>query len=79
MSAAVSYAIIDINMVTCELLSKAICNCDTLKKSINGTKVIMKFNDIYPDGLAGITKYTYEEMLAYIVANMADWEIVETF
>ena len=70
----ISYIILDINKATTELVR--ICQTDSLdtaRKSVDGSKVVLKFDNKQgvPDGLSGIMLYNHTEILT--VLNSEEW------
>ena len=57
------WVIVNVSDITDEMISSAIeTSMDTLRKTLDGTKAILKGNGDTPDCFDGITTYTHSEI-----------------
>lgn len=68
------YAIIPVNEVTQELVDYCIqTSFDTLRKNLDGTQAVLKWNPPTPSYLEIYTPYNLSEILAYINDPANGW------
>ena len=64
------WIIINVSDVTDEMISNAIqTSMDTLRKTIDGTKAILKWNGDTPSCFDGLTTYTHSEILTELAKS----------
>lgn len=71
-----TYAVIDTNLITNDMINESIGNETSFRKSLNKARSILKFNVRHPNSMAGKTKYTHAEILQFLIDNSGDWEVV---
>ena len=70
-----TWVIVNVSDITDEMIENAIQSSrDTLRKSLDGSKFIVKFEGNTPDFLDGVTLYTNEEILAVIWDPSNGWQ-----
>ena len=70
-----TYIIINVSDVTDEMISSAIqTSRDTLKKSLDGSKAILKWSGSTPSCFEGIETYTHEEILNKVGKDISEWQ-----
>jgi len=69
-----TYVVLDTDVATRDMINESIQSESSIKTSLDGTKLILKFNTKFPNTLSGHTKYTYLEILEFLDNNSADWE-----
>tara|TARA_R100000808_G_scaffold24907_1_gene59236 strand:- start:813 stop:1085 length:273 start_codon:yes stop_codon:yes gene_type:complete len=68
------YVIVDTDNVTDTMIEDCLCNSlKDARKSLDGTKVILSYENRKPRSLYGIDKYTHKEILNTI-RNNNEWE-----
>ena len=68
-----TYIVIDVDLITNDMVNESICSESTYRKSLDGTKAILKFNVKHPNSMVGVVKYTHEEILIFLSENSVDW------
>lgn len=66
-----SYVIIPIEELTDSMIENSLNDVNTIRYSLNGSKVILKFNSPFPDIMQGYIKYNNEQILQII--NNSEW------
>ncbi len=74
MGCGCTYVVIDTVLIVQDMIEECLETEGTLRKSLDGTKSILKFCVMYPNTMAGHIKFTQEEMLQYLVDNTVEWE-----
>ena len=70
------YAILNTSDIGTVDFSKLIqVDANTVRKSLNGSKFIIKFEGDAPDFLDGVTLYTNEEILSIIWNTSNGWQV----
>jgi len=68
------WVIVSVADITDEMISSAIqTSKDTLRKTTDGTKAILKWDGDTPDCFDGMTTYTHSEILAILNDVNGDW------
>lgn len=75
MSSRLWYTILNTVDITQNIMDES-ANCNHSRKSVDGTKTIIKFDNPFPNTMAGHIKYTHEEVLV-IIGNNPEWEFVD--
>jgi hypothetical protein len=57
------YCIVDTVDVIDNMIDESLEKKETLRYSLDGSKVILKFTTKFPNTMAGYTKYTHDEIL----------------
>jgi len=66
------WVIINVSDITEEMISSAIqSSIDTLRKTLDGTKAILKWDGDTPSCFDGLTTYTHSEILTELAKS--DW------
>ena len=66
------WIIINVSDITDEMIAKAIqTSSSTLKKTLDGTKAILKWDGDTPSCFDGLTTYTHSEILTELAKS--DW------
>ena len=66
------WVIVNVSDITDEMITSSIqTSMDTLRKTLNGTKAILKWNGDTPDCFDGITAYTHSEIREELKGS--DW------
>ena len=66
------WVILNVSDITDEMIENSIqTSIDTLRKSLNGNKAILKWNGNTPDCFDGMTTYNYSEIKAELAKS--DW------
>ena len=64
------WIIINVSEITDEMMSNTIqTSMDTLRKTIDGTKAILKWNGDTPSCFDGLTTYTHSEILTELAKS----------
>lgn len=74
MATVETYVVIDTELAVDDMIHESIGNETSFRKSIDGTKAILKFNVRFPNTMAGKTKYTHAEILQFLSDNSVSWE-----
>jgi hypothetical protein len=70
------WIIINVSDITEEMISNAIqSSMDTLRKTLDGTKAILKWDGDIPSCFDGLTTYTHSEILTELAKS--DWSSSE--
>lgn len=69
-----TYVIIDIDMVTEDILEKSISDEKNHRISLDKKFIILKFKIKHPNSLSGIKKYEHAEVLTFLNQNLAQWD-----
>jgi hypothetical protein len=70
------WIIINVSLSTDEMISSAIqSSMDTLKKTLDGSKAILKWDGDTPSCFDGLTTYTHSEILTELAKS--DWRVTE--
>jgi len=70
-----TYCIINIEDVTMEVFDESVEQCNTFRKSLDGTKAILTFLTPHPTSMRGVKKYN----LAELRSKLADDDNPELF
>ena len=66
------WVIVNVSDITEEMISNAIqSSMDTLRKTLDGSKAILKFNGDTPSCFDGLTTYNHSEILTELAKS--DW------
>ena len=66
------WAIVNVSNITDEMIDSAIqTSMDTLRKTLDGSKAILKFNGDTPSCFDGLTTYNHSEILEELAKS--DW------
>ena len=66
------WAIVNVSNITDEMIDSAIqTSMDTLRKTLDGSKAILKFNGDTPSCFDGLTTYSHSEILTELAKS--DW------
>jgi len=71
------FVIIAVDLITDTMIKESIGDGKFLRKSLDKTNVILKFNSQYPNSMGGIKKYNHVEILEFLETNSTDWNIGE--
>ena len=69
-----TYIIINESDITMSILEEAIEKEGTYRKNLSGSQAVLMFSDAHPDCVAGYTKYTLDEIRAYLETNKVVWK-----
>lgn len=69
------YVIISINDITDTMVEESLNDPASIKRSIDGTQAILKFDSFFPDTVEGYVKYNHEEIMVYLTTNTVDWNV----
>lgn len=69
-----TYVVIDTILIIQDMIEECLETQGSIRKSLDGSKAILKFHVMYPNTMAGHIKYTQEEMLQYLADNTVEWE-----
>ena len=70
------WIIINVSDITDEMIESAIqSSMDALKKTLDGTKAILKWDGDTPSCFDGLTTYTHSEILTELAKS--DWRVTE--
>ena len=65
-----SWVIVNISVITDEMIDSAIqSSMDTLRKTLDGSKAILKFEGNTPSCFEGLTTYNHSEILAELAKS----------
>ena len=67
------YVVILEDDITSEMIEVSLNTDTSYRKSLDGSKGILKYGVIHPDCCAGYHKHTHAEILQYLVDNAVDW------
>lgn len=77
MNNTATYVVIDVDSIIQDMIEESIGNENSFRKSLDGTKAILKFNTKYPNTMKGYRKYNHKEILQFLTNNVSDWEILK--
>ena len=68
------YVVIPTIEIVDSMIEEAIESPYSIRKSLDGSLAILKFNTSFPNSMGGYLKYTHAEILQYLTDNKASWE-----
>ena len=68
------YVIIETTNITQDMIDESLNKEDTMRFSLDCTCAILKFENHFPNHMAGYIKYSHDGMLEYLVTNSAEWD-----
>ena len=71
------YVVIPTDDIVQEMIEESCHNGPTFRRSLDGNLSILKFCNPFPNTMGGREKKTRIEIMAYLVDNAADWELME--
>lgn len=73
MAIETTYIVIDVDLITNDMINESIGNETSFRKSLDDTKAILKFNVRHPNSMAGYVKYTHTEILTFLTDSILEW------
>ena len=58
-----TYIIVPVEDVINEMIEESLNESNTLRYSLDGSKVIIKYNSKFPNSAKGYTKYTHDQII----------------
>lgn len=73
MSISSIYVVINMDLITDDMINESLNTESSFRKSLDGTQAILKFNTLHPSSMSGFIKYDHAKMLQFLTNNIIEW------
>lgn len=69
-----TYIVINTNEIVNDMINESVNTAMSFRKSLDGTKGILKFETAFPASMVGHLKRNHSQIVQYLIDNSTDWE-----